>query len=246
MIICKNINKSFNNISVLDDISLQFKTGSIHVLLGKSGSGKSTLLNILTQLIPADSGTISLNGETMKLPLHKQKTRTTQLHPPVGMVFQQNNLWPHMNILKNISLAPLKVINQDKSIVKQQAYSWLELFDLTDKAHAYPYELSGGQQQRCALIRCLMMPYEAIALDEPTASLDLQSSQDVANALKALKKQNKLLIVSTHDLHFAQSIADSIHFLHEGRIIESGTTDCLKHPKTAELKHYLNKGEEIS
>ena len=239
MIICQHIEKSFNQQPVLSDINLHFETGCVHVLLGKSGSGKSTLLNILTQLIPADSGNLSINDATIHLPLHKQKT--TPSYSPVGLVFQQNNLWPHMDVLKNICLAPLKVLKLAKATVEQQAWDWLEQFGLADKAHALPHQLSGGEQQRCALIRCLMMPYQAIALDEPTAALDPKSSQDVANALIQLKKQDKLLIVSTHDLAFAHSVADQVHYIEHGSIIESGTADCLQHPQTQALKYYLNQ-----
>ena len=226
MLQCQGIKKSFNQQVVLHDINLSCEAGSIHVLLGKSGSGKSTLLNIMTQLIPADGGLVSIEQ--------------TSNHPPIGLVFQQHNLWPHLTVLDNICLAPIKVLKHSKIDVKQKALALLAKFGLSDKANAYPKELSGGQQQRCAIIRCLMMPYNSIALDEPTASLDPQSTQDVANVLIELKNQGMLLIVSTHHLSFAQSIADHVHFMEAGVIVETGTADCLTQPQTNELKHYLN------
>jgi ABC-type polar amino acid transport system ATPase subunit len=244
MIVCQNIEKRFNQQPVLTNINLHFKSGCVHVLLGKSGSGKSTLLNILTQLTPASFGTLSINDTTIHFPLSKQAKALS--HSPVCLVFQQNNLWPHMDILKNLCLAPIKVLKLAKATVEQQALAWLEQFGLVDKAHAMPHQLSGGQQQRCALIRCLMMPYQAIALDEPTAALDPRSTQDVANALIQLKKQNKLLIVSTHDLEFAHSIADYVHYIEHGTVVESGSADCLQHPQTQALKYYLNQtGDSI-
>lgn len=232
MITCNNISKTFNKQLILNSISLNFLGGEISTILGASGSGKSTLLNIVSQGCLADAGTVTVN---------QQQSASV---PAVGMVQQKYNLWPHLTVLDNLILAPIKVLKQTSAAAKANAQALLLEFNLEDKAGLFPNELSGGQQQRVAIIRSMLMPYSAIALDEPTAALDPIATSQVANTLIALKKSHKAMIVSTHNIDFAKQISDKVFFIKDGVIAESGGKDILFHPKTCELKLLLNTGDK--
>ena len=246
MINCHQLCHHYDNKPVINHLSLKLDIGKIHVLLGHSGSGKTTLLHILSQLIAADSGSLQIFNQHWQFPLSNKKIITKKQLPQVGLVFQQHSLWPHLTCLQNLTLAPIKVMGTTKLAANQQAQSFLDDFGLSDKADQLPHQLSGGEKQKVAIIRSLMLPYNAIALDEPNASLDPLSTQDLIQTIKKLKSANKTLIISTHDLQFAKAIADNVHFMQQGKMIETGSSACFTHPNTIELKHFLQQQGEKS
>lgn len=240
MIICNNISKTYSKQLILNNISACFANCEISIILGASGSGKSTLLNIIAQNCSADTGTVAFKPLT---PSSEHQQHNTKSIPAVGMVHQQYNLWPHLTILQNLTLAPIKVLKQSKSQAISIANNYLHKFALSDKAHHYPEQLSGGQQQRIAMIRSMLLPYNAIALDEPTAALDPAATSLVAKTLTKLKNYNKAIIVTTHHIEFAKQIADKVFFIKDGLLAESGNKDILYNPKTEDFKSFLTTGE---
>ena len=201
MLECHQVTKQYSGHTVLDHVNISFTPNQKHVILGKSGCGKSTLLKIIADVIEPDEGTVIKNHEASPC-------------PPVGMIFQSHNLWPNKTVLDNLTLAPKKVLKQKNADLK--AKKLLHQFNLAHKAEAYPCELSGGEEQRCAVIRALMMPYQTIVMDEPNAALDPISTEQLIDCLNILK--NKTIIISTHDLNFAEKIADKIYMMDKGSI----------------------------
>lgn len=240
MISCHGISKSYNKQLILSDISLSFNGGEISTIIGASGSGKSTLLNIVSAACSADAGEVVVDQQAQLGAQQQQKNGL----PAVGMVQQKYNLWPHLTVLDNLILAPTKVLKQSIAVAKENALAFLAEFELSDKADVYPNQLSGGQQQRVAIIRSMLMPYSAIALDEPTAALDPMATALVANTLIAMKKTHKAMIVTTHNIDFAKQISDKVFFIKDGVVAESGGQEILSQPKTCELKLLLNIGEK--
>ena len=243
MINCNNIHKSFGTQLVLNKISAEFSAGGISVILGASGCGKSTLLNIIAQVDTADSGEALIKTAQATPLTDYNKKKYSHGIPLIGMVQQKHNLWPHLNVLQNLTLAPIKVLKHSAFKANKAALKLLNEFALTDKAKVHPQQLSGGEQQRIAIIRSMLLPYQAIALDEPTASLDPVATAQVANTLTHLKKNNKAIIVTTHDIEFAKQIADKVFFINQGQMAEVGEKDILFQPKTKQLKLFLNTGE---
>ena len=212
--------KFFNQHPVLNDVSLTINTGETTVLLGSSGCGKSTLLRCINGLEKPDSGELFVN----QTPLHQLGKHFNWLtfRKEVGFVFQQYNLFPHLNVLQNITLAPQKVKKLSAEEAKILAISLLKQFGLADKAHTPVQELSGGQKQRIAIARALAMQPKLLLLDEPTSALDPVMSQEVLDAIEILAKQNVTLVIVTHEVGFAFAVADKIVFMDQGKVIYQG------------------------
>jgi polar amino acid transport system ATP-binding protein len=212
------VHKAFGERTVLDDVSLEVGTGEVVCLIGASGSGKSTLLRCINLLEPIDDGTIHLDGVDISEPgLDPDPIRRR-----IGMVFQSYNLFPHMSVLRNITLAPTKVLRRPKAEARDTALELLGRFGLADKAEAYPDQLSGGQQQRVAIVRALAMQPEIMLLDEVTAALDPVLVGEVLDVIRELRTNGMTMVLATHEMGFAREIADTVCFLQNGRILEQG------------------------
>jgi polar amino acid transport system ATP-binding protein len=212
------VHKAFGERTVLDDVSLEVGTGEVVCLIGASGSGKSTLLRCINLLEPIDDGTIHLDGVDISEPgLDPDPIRRR-----IGMVFQSYNLFPHMSVLRNITLAPTKVLRRPKAEARDTALELLGRFGLADKAEAYPDQLSGGQQQRVAIVRALAMQPEIMLLDEVTAALNPVLVGEVLDVIRELRTNGMTMVLATHEMGFAREIADTVCFLQNGRILEQG------------------------
>ena len=220
MIRLVNVNKSFGDLHVLKDVNLSVKEGEKLVIIGPSGSGKSTSIRCMNFLERPTSGDVYIAGEKMT---HKNCTRL--IRENVSMVFQQFNLYPHMTVLKNLTLAPVMLKLASKQEAEETAYKYLEVVGLKNKADAYPTQLSGGQQQRVAIARALCMKSKIILLDEPTSALDPEMVQEVLEVMIRLSKENITMVVVTHEMGFAREVADRIVFMDDGRIAEEGTPE---------------------
>ena len=235
-----NVVKRFDDATILDGISFSVKKSEVIVIVGPSGCGKSTLLRCINALEPIQEGSITLDGDVIErnsktLPLLRQR---------IGMVFQSNDLFPHLTVLDNILLAPCKVQKRDKEEVKQEAMSLLERVGLKEKAKSYPRELSGGQKQRVAIVRALCMHPEILLFDEVTAALDPEMVREVLDVMLDLAKQGRTMLIVTHEMQFARAIADRIIFLDNGKIVEEATPDeFFDNPKTERAKQFLNTFE---
>lgn len=213
----RNVRKSFASKLVLDDVSLQVDAHDVVCLIGASGSGKSTLLRCINLLEPIDDGSIHLDGVDISVPgLDPDPVRRR-----IGMVFQSYNLFPHMTVLHNITLGPIKVLRQPKAQAANAAMELLDRFGLADRAEAYPDQLSGGQQQRVAIVRALAMQPELMLLDEVTAALDPVLVGEVLNVIRDMRGQGMTMILATHEMGFAREISDLVCFLKDGVILEA-------------------------
>ena len=233
----RNIRKVFGEHLVLNDISLDFPIGSATVIIGASGSGKSTLMRCINLLEELSDGQIILDGSDISIYGAKSDTVRSQ----IGSVFQAFNLFPHLTVLENITLAPRLVQKKSKEEAEAQARSLLQRFGLADKADAYPNLLSGGQQQRVAILRAIATGPKVLLLDEVTSALDPVLIAEVLALIAELKADGITMVISTHEMGFAKRIADSVVFLHNGIVRESGAPeDIFGAPKTAELKSFLS------
>ena len=205
MLKVKNLNKSFGENKVLDNINFQVKSGEVCVLLGKSGVGKTTILRCINGLEDFDNGEIIVDNCMMKNKSHILKNRNK-----IGMVFQNFNLFPHMSVLENIISAPVNVLKKSKQEAIKEAKEILKMVDLEDKINAYPYELSGGQCQRVAIARACALTPKVLCFDEPTSALDMESIEKVSNIIKGLKLKGMAILIITHDIGFANNINDKI------------------------------------
>jgi len=231
-----NLRKSYGNDLVLQDISVSLAEHEVKVLIGASGSGKSTLLRSINLLEGIDDGQILLDGQDITaVGVDADKVRSQ-----IGSVFQSFNLFPHLNVLQNITLAPRKVHGVSKADAESQALGLLERFGLADKAKQYPDLLSGGQQQRVAILRAVITTPKVLLLDEVTSALDPILIAEVLALISELKSEGMTMMIATHEMGFAKRVADQVLFLHHGQILESGSpADILEHPRTAELKGFL-------
>ena len=225
-------------IKALDGISTEIKKGEVVVVIGPSGSGKSTFLRCLNLLEQPTGGTITFEGEDITDPkcninLHRQK---------MGMVFQHFNLFPHMTLLKNMTLAPTKLLHKSSEEAETKARSLLERVGLGDRADAYPNQLSGGQKQRIAIVRALAMEPDVMLFDEPTSALDPEMVGEVLDVMKELAHEGMTMVVVTHEMGFAREVGNRVMFMADGKLVEEGTPEeIFEHPKSERLQDFLSK-----
>ena len=237
MIQLQDVHKSFGKNEVLKGIDLHVTPGEVVVIIGPSGSGKSTVLRCMNYLELPTSGKVVEDGLDLANKDNLSKVRTE-----LGMVFQRFNLFPHMSVLKNLTLAQEKVRKTDKKEARKIALQLLERVGLADKAEAYPDNLSGGQQQRVAIARALAMKPKALLFDEPTSALDPEMVHEVLDVMKALAKEGMTMVVVTHEMGFAREVASRVVFVDDGQIQEEGTPEeVFDHPKNERLKSFLSK-----
>lgn len=238
MIKLQNVNKYFGSSHVLKNINLNVEEGEKLVIIGPSGSGKSTLIRCINMIEEPTSGEIVVDG----IEVTKNKSLVSKVRQDTAMVFQQFNLYPHMTVLENLTIAPIKVQKVSKSEAEKSAYNYLEKVGLSDKANSYPSQLSGGQQQRVAIARALNMHPRIILFDEPTSALDPEMVQEVLDVMINLSKENITMIVVTHEMGFAKQVADRVIFMDGGEIIEEGSPEhffeCPSHERT---KSFISK-----
>ncbi|MEW9104807.1 amino acid ABC transporter ATP-binding protein [Paenibacillus sp.] len=237
-----NVGKSFGKHWVLRDINLQIARGEVTVILGPSGCGKSTLLRCLNGLETTQSGSIQFHGQE----LTHSATRWQHIRQQIGMVFQSYHLFPHLTVLDNIVLGPVKAQRRPRAEVVSQAEKLLARVGLLDKKDVYPRQLSGGQQQRIAIVRALCMNPEVILFDEVTAALDPEMVREVLEVMFTLADQGMTMVIVTHEMGFAWAVADRIVFMDEGRIGETGVPDAFfTEPKTERARRFLDKFMDI-
>jgi len=241
----KNLKKSFDNNLILDDISFDVNKGEVIAILGRSGCGKSTLLRCINGLEQIDSGEIFLNDSLITNPgtSYRQWSETRK---KIGMVFQSYDLFPHMTVLENIVLGPVKVEKRSKEEAEKEALKLLERVGLSDKKSAYPRQLSGGQKQRVAICRALCMNPDIILFDEVTAALDPEMVREVLDVIKDVIDQGLTMLIVTHEMAFAEKVADKIIFMENGNIVETNTPDkFFSSPDTVEVKRFLNLSDNF-
>ena len=238
MIDVKNLMKSFGDHVVLNDISEHIEKGEKVVIVGPSGSGKSTFLRCLNLLEMPTSGEIWFEGEMINAP----KTNVNALRQKMGMVFQHFNLFPHLTVMQNITLAPVKLKLQTKEEAEKNAIRLLERIGLADKADAYPSMISGGQKQRIAIVRALAMNPDVMLFDEPTSALDPEMVGEVLELMKELANDGMTMVVLTHEMGFAREVATRVLFMDEGIIMEQNTpAEFFANPQNPRLKDFLSK-----
>ncbi|MBQ4642047.1 MAG: amino acid ABC transporter ATP-binding protein [Oscillospiraceae bacterium] len=242
----ENIKKRFGNNQVLKGISFTLERGQVLAIIGSSGSGKTTLLRCLNFLETPDEGEISVGGKpllNLGQTLTEEQVRENRLH--FGLVFQNFNLFPHYNVLENVTLAPTLLNTDTPERIKAHAMELLEQVGLANKADAYPYQLSGGQQQRVAIARAWAMHPEVLCFDEPTSALDPELTGEVLRVIKGLKGEDRTMIVVTHEMEFAKSVADVVIYMADGVIVEVGTPEeVFDHPKNEKTRAFLQGFQE--
>ena len=234
------LQKWFNggDVRALDGVSAEIQKGEVVVVIGPSGSGKSTFLRCLNLLEKPTGGVIEFKGVDITDPkvninIHRQK---------MGMVFQHFNLFPHMTILKNMTLAPMQLLKKSKAEAEEQAMALLERVGLADRANAYPSQLSGGQKQRVAIVRALCMDPEVMLFDEPTSALDPEMVGEVLDVMKELAREGRTMVVVTHEMGFAKEVGDRVIFMADGKIVEENTPEeFFANPKEERTKEFLSK-----
>lgn len=228
--------KKFDNLTVIEDLSLTVHEGEVIVIVGPSGCGKSTLLRCINALESIQGGQIKLHGEIIS----KDSKNLQNIRQRIGMVFQNYELFPHMTVLDNIMLAPIKTQGRKKNEVKEEALSLLKKVGLEEKADSFPRQISGGQKQRAAIVRALCMHPDILLFDEVTAALDPEMVREVLEVILDLANRGRTMLVVTHEMQFARAIADRVIFLDEGKICEEGTPeDLFDNPKTERAKRFL-------
>ncbi len=224
----------------LDDVSLSVMNGEVLVVMGPSGSGKSTLIRTFNGLEEFERGSLEILG--IKLGPDPNEKQIRKIRRRVGMVFQQFNLFPHLSILENITLAPIRVQNLNKRIADTQATELLDQMGIADQAHKYPSQLSGGQQQRVAIARALALKPEIMLFDEPTSALDPERVKEVLDAMKSLARKGMTMVVVTHEIAFAREVADRVLFMDEGKVIETSTPkNFFSNAKEERSRRFLNQ-----
>ena len=235
MIEFRNVSKFYGSFRALNDVTETITRGEVVVICGPSGSGKSTLIRTINRLEPIDSGQILLNGED----IHRPGLDVDRFRSGIGFVFQQFNLFPHLSVLDNCTLAPMKVRGLSQTQARERALALLERVGLAEKAHAYPAQLSGGQQQRVAIARALAMEPPLMLFDEPTSALDPEMVSEVLLVIRDLAHHGQTLVCVTHEMGFAREVADRIFFMDEGQILERATPEEFferpRHPRTKQF-----------
>ena len=238
MIKVKNLHKKFNDLMVLNGIDEHISQGEVVVIIGPSGSGKSTFLRCLNLLEDVTEGEIYVDDELINAP----KANINVIRQKMGMVFQQFNLFPHLTIMKNITLAPVLLKRMTKEEAVRKGRELLERVNLAEKADAYPAQLSGGQKQRVAIARALAMNPEIMLFDEPTSALDPEMVGEVLDVMKDLAKSGMTMVIVTHEMGFAREVAFRVLFIEQGVVLESGTPEeVFNHPKNERTKIFLSK-----
>ena len=233
-----DLSKAFGDLKVLTNISTQIRKGDVVCVIGPSGSGKSTFLRCMNLLETPTGGHIYFEGTDITDP----KTNIDKLRQKMGMVFQQFNLFPHMTILDNMTLAPMKLLGRPKDEAEAEALELLERVGLKEKASAYPGQLSGGQKQRVAIVRALAMHPDVMLFDEPTSALDPEMVGEVLNVMRQLAEEHMTMVVVTHEMGFAREVATRVMFMEGGNIIEENEPkEFFEHPKSERLKAFLSK-----
>lgn len=231
-----NLEKHFGNLHAINGVSTKINKGEVVVIIGPSGSGKSTFLRSLNLLETPTGGEIIFEGVNMldksvDINKHRQK---------MGMVFQHFHLFPHMTVLRNITIAPIKLLKLSKEEAEERAMKLLNKVGLADRASAYPSQLSGGQKQRIAIVRALCMQPDVMLFDEPTSALDPEMVGEVLDVMKSLAKEGMTMVVVTHEMGFAREVADRVIFMADGKILETGTPqEIFTSPKTDKAKQFL-------
>ena len=236
----RNLEKHFDGgrLKALQGISTDIMRGEVVCVIGPSGSGKSTFLRCLNLLEEPTAGTILFEGTDITDPLvdinlHRQK---------IGMVFQHFNLFPHMTVLRNMTIAPIKLLKKEKAQAEAEAMALLERVNLADRAGAYPSQLSGGQKQRIAIVRALCMSPDVMLFDEPTSALDPEMVGEVLDVMKELARSGMTMVCVTHEMGFAREVADRVLFIDEGKIVEEGIpAELFNHPQEQRTRDFLNK-----
>ena len=238
MIEVKDLHKSYGKLDVLQGITETIQDQEVVCVIGPSGSGKSTFLRCLNLLETPTSGTIIING----LEITDPKNDVNKIRENLGMVFQRFNLFPHMNVLDNITLAPVKVKGMAKAQAEKTAMELLKKVGLVDKAHVYPDNLSGGQQQRVAIARALAMQPAIMLFDEPTSALDPEMVGEVLNVIRDLAQEGMTMVIVTHEMGFAREVADRVLFIDGGKVLEQGTPqELFQNPQQERTKNFLAK-----
>ena len=240
----KSVKKSFGGVEILKDISLEVKEGEILSIIGPSGSGKSTLLRCATLLEEMDDGELSYNGNSVcksvgGKAVYESQSKLKEISEYFGLVFQNFNLFPHMNVLQNICDAPIRVQKRDKEEVKEEALSLLKKMGLEDRSGAYPYQLSGGQSQRVAIARALALNPKILFFDEPTSALDPELTGEVLRVIKSLSDLKIAMVIVTHEMAFAKEISDKVIFMSDGVIVESGTPEEVFASTNERMKNFI-------
>lgn len=231
-----NLNKRFDDFSVLENINLSVYKGEVVVVVGPSGCGKSTFLRCLNGLEEIQDGEVILDGEV----INPNKKNLSKSREKIGMVFQSYDLFPHKNILQNVTLAPQKVKKMKRVDAEKEALELLDRVGLLSKKDSYPRQLSGGQKQRVAIVRALIMHPEVLLLDEITAALDPEMVREVLDVVLSLAKEGRTMVIVTHEMQFARAVADRMIFLDGGVIVEEGSpAEFFDNPKTDRLKKFL-------
>jgi polar amino acid transport system ATP-binding protein len=238
MIEVRDIYKSFGKVKALNGVSTTIKKGEVVVIIGPSGSGKSTFLRCLNYLEKIDRGTIIIDN----IPLTASKTNIHKVREEIGMVFQQFNLFPHLSVLRNITLAQIKVRKRSQEEAERIARDLLLKVGIPEKADNYPFQLSGGQQQRVAIARALAMQPKIMLFDEPTSALDPEMIGEVLDVMKNLAREGMTMVVVSHEMGFAKEVAHRVIFMDEGKIVEEGTPDrFFDHPQEERTRTFLSK-----
>jgi len=233
-----NLKKRFGKLDVLKGVNCHINKGEVVVVIGPSGSGKSTFLRCMNLLEVPTAGTIEFEGNVIT----DKKINIDRLREKMGMVFQQFNLFPHMTVLQNITLAPIKVKGLSKEDAEAIAFKLLKKIGLEDKASAYPNQLSGGQKQRIAIARALAMEPDVMLFDEPTSALDPEMVGEVLNVMKELAAEGMTMVVVTHEMGFAKEVGDRVLFMDQGNILEEGSPkDIFEYPKNQRTIDFLSK-----
>ena len=239
----KNLKKHFEDLDVLKGVSFSLEKGQVLAIIGSSGGGKSTLLRCLNFLETPDEGEIIVNGKQL-LSSSEEEVRQNRLH--FGLVFQNFNLFPQYTVLENVTLAPNLLKKGTPAEIKEKALNLLEQVGLSEKVNAYPYQLSGGQQQRVAIARALALNPEVLCFDEPTSALDPELTGEVLRVIRGLKSEDTTMIVVTHEMGFAKSVADMVIYMADGVIEEMGTPEqVFENPQSEKTRAFLQGTQEL-
>ncbi len=238
MIEIHEVHKWFGQLHVLRGVTLEIAEGEVVVMAGASGSGKSTLLRCINGLEAIQQGSITVNG----IPLTERGTNLNRIREQIGIVFQNYNLFPHMSVLDNITLAPIKVKNEARSVAEDRARKLLERIGIAEKADAAPSQLSGGQRQRVAMVRALAMDPKVMLFDEPTSALDPEMIKEVLDLMRELAEEQMTMVVVTHEMGFAREVADRLAFVADGEIVEiAPPVDFFANPQDVRTQRFIEK-----